>query len=63
MVKSLVTGVFLIAIIQGAAMGFFYWPAGLDFLFLLTVLSMVGISWLSSASLSFLCSWAIQARR
>jgi len=53
MVKSLVTGVFLIAIIQGAAMGFFYWLAGLDFLFLLTVLSMVlamlpmvGISWL-----------------
>lgn len=53
MVKSLVTGVFLIAIIQGALMGFFYWLAGLDFIFLLTVLSMmlamlpmVGISWL-----------------
>ena len=53
MVKSLVTGVFLIAIIQGAAMGFIYWLAGLNFLFLLTVLSMmlamlpmVGISWL-----------------
>ena len=53
MVKSLVTGVFLIAIIQGALMGFIYWLAGLDFIYLLTVLSMVlamlpmvGISWL-----------------
>lgn len=27
MLKSLVLGVFLIAILQGAAMGFFYWPA------------------------------------
>lgn len=63
MVKSLVTGVFLIAIIQGALMGFFYWPAGLDFLFLFTVLSMVGISWLSSASQSFHCSPEIQPRR
>ena len=33
MVKYLVTGVFLIAIIQGVAMGFFYWLAGLDFIF------------------------------
>ena len=53
MVKSLVTGVFLITIIQGALMGFFYWLAGMDFIFLLIVLSMVlamlpmvGISWL-----------------
>ena len=53
MVKSLVLGVFLIAIIQGAAMGFFFWLAGLPYVFLLTVLSMllamipmVGISWL-----------------
>jgi len=53
MVKSLVLGVFLIAIIQGAAMGFFYWLAGLPYIFLLIVLSMmlaliplVGISWL-----------------
>ena len=53
MVKSLVLGVFLIAIIQGAAMGFFFWIAGLPYVFLLTLLSMllamipmVGISWL-----------------
>jgi predicted PurR-regulated permease PerM len=53
MVKSLVLGVFLIAIIQGAVMGFFFWIAGLPYVFLLTILSMllalipmVGISWL-----------------
>jgi predicted PurR-regulated permease PerM len=53
MVKSLVLGVFLIALIQGAAMGFFFWLAGLPYVFLLTLLSMllalipmVGISWL-----------------
>lgn len=53
MVRSLVLGVFLIAIIQGAAMSIFYWLAGLPYVFLLTVLSMllalipmVGISWL-----------------
>jgi len=53
MVKSLVLGVFLIAIIQGAAMGVFFWIAGLPYVFLLTLLSMllamipmVGISWL-----------------
>jgi predicted PurR-regulated permease PerM len=53
MVKSLVLGVFLIAIIQGAVMGFFYWLAGLHYVFLLILLSMllalipmVGISWL-----------------
>jgi predicted PurR-regulated permease PerM len=53
MVKSLILGVFLIAIIQGLAMGFFYWLAGLPYVFLFVLLSMllalipmVGISWL-----------------
>jgi predicted PurR-regulated permease PerM len=53
MVKSLVFGVFLIAIVQGVAMGFFFWIAGLPFVFLLVIVSMllalipmVGISWL-----------------
>jgi predicted PurR-regulated permease PerM len=53
MVKSLVFGVFLIAIIQGAVMGIFFWIAGLPFVFLLAIVSMllalipmVGISWL-----------------
>ncbi len=53
MVKSLVLGVFLIAILQGAVMGFFFWIAGLPYVFLFTLLSMllalipmVGISWL-----------------
>ncbi|HSR29054.1 MAG TPA: AI-2E family transporter [Anaerolineae bacterium] len=53
MVKSLVMGVFLIAVIQGAAMGVFFWIAGLPYVFLFTLLSMllalipmVGISWL-----------------
>jgi len=53
MVRSLITGVFLIAIIQGLTMGFFYWIAGMDHVFLLIVIStmlaiipMVGISWL-----------------
>lgn len=53
MVRSLITGVFLIAIIQGLAMGFFYWLAGMDHLFLLVIITtmlaiipMVGISWL-----------------
>jgi predicted PurR-regulated permease PerM len=53
MIKSLVLGVFLIAILQGLAMGIFYWIAGLPYIFLLTLLSMllamipmVGISWL-----------------
>jgi predicted PurR-regulated permease PerM len=63
MVKSLVLGVFLIAIVQGAAMGFFFWLAGLLYVFLLTLLSMllamipmVGISWLviALAIISFL---------
>jgi predicted PurR-regulated permease PerM len=53
MIKSLMLGVFLIAIIQGAAMGFFYWLAGLPYVFLFVLVSMllalipmVGISWL-----------------
>jgi len=53
MIKSLLLGVFLIAFLQGAVMGVFYWLAGLSSVFLLTVLSMflalipmVGISWL-----------------
>jgi predicted PurR-regulated permease PerM len=53
MVKSLVLGVFLIAILQGAVMGFFFWIAGLPYVFLLSMVSMmlalipmVGISWL-----------------
>ena len=63
MVKSLVLGVFLIAIVQGAAMGFFFWLAGLPYVFLLSLLSMllamipmVGISWLviALAIISFL---------
>jgi predicted PurR-regulated permease PerM len=68
MVKSLVLGVFLIAIIQGAAMGFFFWIAGLPYVFLFTMLSMllalipmVGISWLviAIAIISFLTgNWA-----
>jgi predicted PurR-regulated permease PerM len=53
MVFSLIKGVFLIAVIQGAAMGLFYWLAGLPWVLLLSLLSMllamiplVGISWL-----------------
>ncbi len=53
MVKSLVFGVFLIAVIQGAVMGIFFWLAGLPYVFLFVLLSMflalipmVGISWL-----------------
>lgn len=53
MVKSLATGVFLIAIIQGSVMGVFYWLAGMNYVFILTMFSimlaiipMVGISWL-----------------
>jgi predicted PurR-regulated permease PerM len=41
MVTSLVKGVFLIAVLQGAAMGFFFWLAGIPFAFLLSLLSMV----------------------
>jgi predicted PurR-regulated permease PerM len=53
MVSSLIRGVFLIAIIQGAAMGVFFWLAGVPYLLMFTILSMVlamiplvGISWL-----------------
>ena len=45
MVKSLVLGVFLIAILQGLAMGLFYWIAGLPYVFLLTLLSML-LAWI-----------------
>ena len=70
MVQSLVFGVFLIAIIQGAAMGIFFWVAGLPYVFLLTILSMllalipmVGISWLviALAIISLLTGNWIQA--
>ncbi len=63
MVSSLITGVFLIAVIQGAAMGIFFWLAGLPYALLLTIISMllalipmVGISWLviAIAAVSFL---------
>ena len=63
MVSSLIKGVFLIAVAQGAAMGIFFWLAGLPYALLLTILSMllalipmVGISWLviAIAALSFL---------
>lgn len=63
MVSSLIKGVFLIAIAQGAAMGIFFWLAGLPFALLLTIISMLlalipmmGISWLviAIAAVSFL---------
>jgi predicted PurR-regulated permease PerM len=53
MISSLIKGVFLIAIIQGAAMAVFFWLAGVPYLLLFAILSillamipMVGISWL-----------------
>jgi predicted PurR-regulated permease PerM len=70
MINSLVRGVFLIAILQGAAMGFFYWLAGLPYVFLFALLSMllamipmVGISWLviALAIISFLTGNWVQA--
>jgi predicted PurR-regulated permease PerM len=70
MVKSLVLGVFLIAIIQGAAMGVVYWIAGMPYVFLLTLMSMmlamipmVGISWLviGIAIVGFLTGQTTQA--
>jgi predicted PurR-regulated permease PerM len=69
MISSLIKGVFLIAIIQGAAMGIFYWLAGLPWVFLLSLLSMllamiplVGISWLviAVAIISFLTGNPLQ---
>jgi len=54
MVNSLVFGIFLVAIIQGVAMGFFYWLAGVEYLLLLVLISiafailpLVGISYLT----------------
>ena len=53
MISSLVKGMFIIAVLQGAIMGFFYLLAGMDLWFLfmiislvLAVLPIVGISWL-----------------
>jgi predicted PurR-regulated permease PerM len=70
MVSSLIKGVFLIAVIQGAAMGVFFWIAGLPYVLMLTILSMllamiplVGISWLAIAValLAFLGGNHVQA--
>jgi predicted PurR-regulated permease PerM len=69
MVSSLIKGVFLIAVIQGAAMGLFYWLAGLPYVFMFTIVSMllamiplVGISWLviAIAIISFLTGNPVQ---
>ena len=69
MVSSLIKGVFLIAVIQGAAMGIFYWLAGLPYVFMLTVVSillamipLVGISWLviAIAVIAFLIGNPVQ---
>jgi predicted PurR-regulated permease PerM len=69
MVSSLIKGVFLIAVIQGAAMGVFYWLAGLPYIFMFTIVSMllamiplVGISWLviAIAIISFLTGNQVQ---
>ena len=53
MISSLVKGMFIIAVLQGAIMGFFYFLAGMDLWFLFMIISMVlavlpivGISWL-----------------
>ncbi len=53
MISSLVKGMFIIAVLQGAIMGFFYLLAGMDLWFLFMIISMVlavlpivGISWL-----------------
>ncbi len=53
MISSLIKGVFLIAIIQGIAMAIFFWLAGVPYVLLFAILSMllavipmVGISWL-----------------
>lgn len=53
MISSLFKGIFIIAILQGSIMGFFYWLAGIQLWFILMILSMflavlpiVGISWL-----------------
>lgn len=53
MVSSMFKGIFIIAILQGLIMGFFYWLAGMNLWFLFMIISMVlavvpivGISWL-----------------
>ena len=53
MVSSMFRGIFIIAILQGLIMGFFYWLAGMNLWFLFMIISMilavipiVGISWL-----------------
>jgi predicted PurR-regulated permease PerM len=53
MVSSLFKGIFLIAVLQGMVMGFFFWLAGVQSVFLFSILSMflamipvVGISFL-----------------
>jgi len=53
MISSMFRGIFIIAILQGLIMGFFYWLAGMNLWFLFMVISMflavipiVGISWL-----------------
>jgi predicted PurR-regulated permease PerM len=53
MISSLVKGMFVIAVLQGLIMGFFYWLAGMNLWFLFMIISMglavlpiVGISWL-----------------
>lgn len=53
MVSSIFKGIFIIAVLQGLIMGFFYWVAGMELWFLFMILSMglavlpiVGISWL-----------------
>ena len=69
MVSSLIKGVFLIAIVQGAAMGAFFWLAGLPYVLMLTIVSMllamiplVGISWLviAIAAVAFLSGNPLQ---
>jgi predicted PurR-regulated permease PerM len=69
MVSSLIKGVVFIAVVQGFAMGFFYWLAGLPYVFMLIILSillamipLVGISWLviAIAVIAFLMGNPIQ---
>lgn len=54
MAKSMVTGIFLIAVIEGVLMGFFFWLAGVEATLLITLvaimfalLPVVGISYLT----------------
>jgi predicted PurR-regulated permease PerM len=66
----LIKGVFLIAIVQGGVMGIFFWVAGVPYVLMFTILSMmmamiplVGISWLviPVAILGFLSGNYLQA--